>query len=432
MKKILRKLLPESLINFYHKCQAILACIWYGFPSKKMTVIGVTGTNGKTTTCYMISKILDEAGNKNAMIGTVFYKIGNKYVRNDSKMTTLNPFVLQKFLREAANKNCRFAIIETTSHAITQSRIWGINYQTLVWTNITHDHLDYHKNFDNYLKAKLQLFKNNPHARAIINADDKYVNEVKKTIDGQVVTYSLANNGMVNAKKIKNFDDLSTFNIVWLGNQIEAKINLLGNFNIANALAAFCTALSYNISPRTIAVALEKIKTIPGRMEQLNYGQDYRIVVDFAHTPDGLQKVFEAIKPTVKGRLIHVAGCTGDRDRTKRSIMGALSGKFADISIVTDEDPGSEKPEDIIEAVASGVPRGATAKNPKILGKNFFKILDRAEAIKFALANAKKDDVILVTGKGHEQVMKIGDSLVSYSDQDVVSQYFTKSQNTKH
>ena len=426
MKNILRKILPEGIINFYHKCQAVAANIWYGYPSRQMTVIGVTGTNGKTTTCYMISKIFDESGNKNAMIGTVFYKIGDKFIRNNSKMTTLNPFVLQKFLKDAVNKNCRFVIIETSSHAISQYRIWGINYQTLVWTNLTHDHLDYHKNFKNYLNAKLKLFKNNPTARGIVNADDKYAEDVKKVTGGQLITYSLENHGMVNARKIKNFDNGSNFVIDWLGSQVEAKINLVGNFNIANAIAAFCVGLSYNISPRTIVAALENIKTIPGRMERLDFGQDYEIIVDYAHAPDGLQKVFEAVKPTVRGRLIHVAGCTGDRDKTKRPLMGALSGKFADISIVTDEDPGSEKPEDIIESVAAGVPRGATIKNQKILGKNFFKILNRSEAIRLALDNAQKGDVVLITGKGHEQVMKIGDKLVPYSDQEVVKKYFNK------
>ncbi len=403
-----------------------MANLWYGFPAKKIKIIGVTGTNGKTTTSYMISRILDEVGNKNAMISTIYYKIGKKTWRNNSKMTTLNPFFLQKFLKEAVTKKCQYAIVEVTSHAIAQSRIWGVDFDTLLFTNITHDHLDYHKTFDKYLKVKAKLFSDNPRARAILNADDKNMSAFKKASGSQIVTYSTEGKGMVNANSIRCYEDMSTFKICWFGNQIDAKINIAGVFNISNALAAFCTGLAYNLSPRSIVKAFENISGISGRLENVNCGQDYKIIIDFAHTPDGLQKVFETVKPVVKGRLIHIGGATGDRDKTKRPILGALAGRYADIAIVTDEDPGSEKREIIIDKVAEGVLRGATGKNKKILGINFFKILDRDKAICFALDNARKDDIVLITGKGHEQVMKIGDKLVPYSDQEVVKKYFKK------
>ena len=426
MKNMLRKILPESVINFYHKCQAIVACVWYGFPAKKLKVIGITGTNGKTTSSYMISKIFDEAGNKNAMISTIYYKIGKKRWRNNSKMTSLDPFILQKFLRDAVKAKCQFAIVEVTSHAIAQYRIWGIEFDTLVFTNITHDHLDYHKTFTDYLRAKTKLFSDNVKARAILNADDKNVGAFKKASGSQIVTYSIESKGIINAKKIKCYEDMSTFKINWLGSEIDAKINIAGLFNISNALAAFSVGLAYNFSPKSIVKALESIKTISGRLENIDCGQNFKIIIDFAHTPDGLQKVFETIKPLVNGRLIHIGGATGDRDRTKRPILGALSGRYADISIVTNEDPGSEKSEDIIKEVAEGVVRGGVGKNKKILDKNFYKIIDRSEAIRFALSNAQKSDVVLITGKGHEQVMKIKDKLIPYSDQEVVKEYFKK------
>lgn len=430
MKKWLRKFIPENVINFYHKCQAVLANIIYGNPSKKLMVIGVTGTNGKTTTSFMISKILDDANCKNAMIGTIFYKIGDKIWRNNTKMTSVSAFKLQKFLSEAVRKKCRYAIIETTSHAISQFRIWGIAYQTLVFTNITHDHLDYHKTFTNYLNAKLKLFKDNQEAVSVLNLDDKYAGDFRKASGKKVITFSMEQKGMINAKKIKLYDNSSTFMIDWLGNTIDAKINLAGNFNISNALAAFCVCFTLNISPKSIVASLGRIKSIPGRMEYLDFGQDYKIIVDFAHTPDGLEKVFESLKSATIGRLIHVGGATGDRDKTKRPILGALSGKYADVTIVTDEDPGMEKPEEIINDVAKGVERGETNKNPKKLGSNFFKILKRDEAIRFALQNAQKNDVVLITGKGHEKVMKIKDRLVPYSDQEVIEKYF-KSNDAK-
>lgn len=425
MKKLVRHILPRGIINFYHLLQAIVANIYYGFPAKKLKVIGITGTNGKTTTAVMIAKILDETGNKNAMISTIYYKIGKYLRRNKTKMTTLNPFILQRFLRNAVKNKCQFAIVEVTSHAVVQSRIWGIGFDSLVFTNITHDHLDYHKTFADYLRAKMKLFSDNPQARAILNADSKYMKDFRKAASSQIVTYSVENKGLVNAKKAKIYDDRSTFVISWLGNEIEAKLNITGLFNIYNALAAFCTSLGYNLSPKSIVKALGNIKKIPGRLEHLDLGQDFKVIIDFAHTPDGLQKVFETIKPVTSDRLIHIGGATGDRDKTKRPILGALSAKFADIVIVTDEDPGHEKPEAIINQVADGVIRGSD-KNKKTLGKNFFKILDRKKAIQFGLSLAEKGDIVLITGKGHEQVMKIGDKLVPYSDQEVVREYFEK------
>jgi UDP-N-acetylmuramoyl-L-alanyl-D-glutamate--2,6-diaminopimelate ligase len=431
-KNLLRKIVPESIINVYHKCHAVVACVWYGFPAKKIKVIGITGTNGKTTTAYMIAKIFDEVGNKNAMISTIYYKIGQKMWRNNTKMTTLNPFVLQKFLSEAVKNKCQMAIVEVTSHAVVQSRIWGIEFDTLIFTNITHDHLDYHKTFANYLKAKTKLFGDNKKARAVLNADDKNVGAFKKASSSQIVTYSISGRGMVNAKQIKQYEDMSTFQVSWFGNEIDMVINVAGKFNISNALAAFCTALAYNISPKSIISSIRKIKTIAGRLENIDCGQKYKIIIDFAHTPDGLQKVFESIKPITKGKLIHVGGATGDRDITKRPILGALSGRYTDVSIVTDEDPGSEDREDIINQVSNGVVRGGVGKNKKILGKNFFKIIDRSEAIRFALSNAEKGDIVLITGKGHEKVMKVGDKLIPYSDQEVVKKYFNELQKSNN
>lgn len=430
MKQYLRKIIPESLINLYHKLNAILANIIYGFPGRKLTIIGITGTNGKTTSAYMISKILDESGNKNAMISTIYFKLGEKFIRNNSKMTTLDPFVIQKFLHNAVKQKCNYAIIETTSHAIVQHRIWGIKYDALLFTNITHDHLDYHKTFKNYLSAKTKLFYDNKNAKAVLNADDPHSKDFEKAKNKKIITYSIASKGNINAKKQKNYIDGSTFSIAWGGYSIDAKINLPGSFNISNALGAFAVCMLYNISPKTATNALEKIKNIPGRFEYLDFGQNFKIIVDFAHTPDGLEKILRSISPYVKGNLIHVSGATGDRDKTKRPILGAITGKYADIVIISNEDPGHEEPEKIIEEVASGVTRGATKNNPKTLGKNFFKINERDKAIKFALSIAKKDDTVLITGKGHEKVMNIAGKLIDYSDQEVVKEYFKSKQRS--
>lgn len=422
----MKKLIPQKLLNFYHKFQTIIVSAIFGFPGRKLNIIGVTGTNGKSTVCYMISKILDEAGIKNAMLGTIYFKIGRKIWRNNCKMTFPGAVKFQSFLALAKKTHCQFVILEATSHAISQFRDWGLNYKTLVFTNITHDHLDYHGTMENYLKTKFKLFQDNPKASAIINLDDKNAGKFLHAGNRKTITYSLNQVADIFAKNKHFHTNYSTCSVIYNHKQTPLKINLSVKFNLSNALAAFAVGLEQGISSKTIKNALEKIQGIPGRMENLDFGQSYQIIIDFAHTPDGLEQVFQSIKPNVVGRLIHVGGATGNRDKTKRPILGALAGKFADVVIVTDEDPGTEKAEDIIEAVAGGVGRGTPKSTPKVLSKNFFKILNRADAIRLALENAQAGDVILITGKGHEEVMATDKGLVPYSDKKVVEEYFKK------
>lgn len=427
LKDFLRRILPEELILWTHKVRAVAAAIFYGFPAKHLKVIGVTGTNGKTTTCNLIAKILEEAGHKIGMMTTINFKIGKNEWVNKTKMTTINPFELQKFLSLIAKEHCEYAIIETTSHAIKQYRNWGIKYQTAVLTNITHDHLDYHKSFAEYRDAKLKLFDGHPEASVINRDDPSYVYFAKRSAD-KIYLYSIEEKADVTARKIFMDARGSTFNLITRDGQITIDLKLPGEFNIYNALAAAGVALSQNINLETIKISLEKIRGIPGRMERIDLGQNYTVIVDFAHTPDGLQKVFETVKNFAKGKIIHVGGATGNRDKTKRPILGALSGRYADIAIITDEDPYNEDPMGIIEEVAAGVPRGAEKKNKFKEGKNFFKILNREDAIKKALSIAQTDDIVLITGKGAEEVMAVGDKLVPYSDKRVVQELLAKSE----
>lgn len=425
IKNILRKILPKETILWTHKVRAIIAAIFYGIPSRKIKVIGVTGTNGKTTVCNLVAEILEEAGYKVGLSTTINYKIGkNKWV-NNSKMTTSGPFQLQKLLSDMVKEKCEYAIIETTSHAIKQYRNWGIKYQVAVLTNVTHDHLDYHESFAEYKDTKVKLFASHPKASIINRDDNSYISFAKCPAD-KIYLYSIKEKADIVARKIFLNSKGSTFNLITHDGQITINLKLPGEFNIYNALAAAGVALSQGINLDTIKSSLEKVKGIPGRMERIECGQDFTVIVDFAHTPDGLQKVFETVGNFAKGKIIHVGGATGNRDKTKRPILGALSGKYSDVTIVTNEDPYTEDPWKIIEEVAQGVPRGADKENKKIPGKNFFKISDRKEAIKMALNSAKKDDVVLITGKGAEEVMAQGDKLVPYSDKKVVEELLTK------
>lgn len=426
IKKFLRPFVSEKFILWTHKVRAVIAALYYGYPSKRLKVIGVTGTNGKTTVCHLIDSILEEAGFKVAIATTIDFKIGSDKTVNEYKMTTLSPFFLQKFLRDAVSAGCQYAIVETTSHALKQNRVWGIKYHGAVLTNITHDHLDYHKTYAEYKEAKMQLFANNPKF-SIINADDDAANDFAKMIAGKTYLYGLDNKSDITARKVIMEPNGSLITAITPDGQIPINLSIPGKFNIYNALAAIGAGLAEDLELSTIKKALEKVTGISGRMEQINCGQDFGVIIDFAHTPDGLQKVFEAVQNMTKGRIIHVGGATGNRDKTKRPILGSLAGRYADVAIVTDEDPYNEDPKEIIEQVSEGVVRGATKEDPKVLDENFFKILNRKAAIIKALNLANKGDVVLITGKGAETKMAVGENqFIPWSDREVVEEVLGK------
>ena len=422
----MKKLIPQSIKNIYHLFQAILANFIYGFPSKSIKVIGVTGTNGKTTTCQMISSILEEAGFKVAMNSTINFKMGKKEWVNKTKFTTLSSFSVQKFILDAVKSRCDYLVLETSSHSLDQYRVWGVNYDTAVITNVTREHFDYHKTMEKYKKAKCGMFKKVK--TAIVNLDmedsefyldcsakEKYgyttqIQNSKNKSDDLKLKFIVAENielGIQNTRyKIQNINFI---------------LNLPGLFNVENSLAATCVGLSQNISLETISGALEKIKDIPGRMERVQNNKSLNIIVDYAVTPDSLEKLYALIKQTNVGKnnIISVFGACGERDRGKRPIMGGIVSGFADYVILTNEDPYSEDPQQIINEVLSGI------KN-KEEGKNFWKILDRREAIKKALLLAKPGDFVVITGKGAEEKMAIGKERIDWNDKKVILEELEK------
>jgi UDP-N-acetylmuramoyl-L-alanyl-D-glutamate--2,6-diaminopimelate ligase len=427
IKKLLRQIVPEPIIQASHKIRGVAAAYNYGFPAKKMIVIGVTGTKGKTTTSTLIAKILEQAGYKVGLLTTVNFKIGDKEWVNETNMGTLPPFKLQKLLKEMADAGCQYVVLETTSHSLAQHRVYGIDYAVAVFTNLSHEHLDYHKSLEEYRNTKGKMFAGNP-GLIVVNADDKTADYFLSFKADKKVTYGLDHKADVTAKKIL-YDATATgshFSLITSRGDASIQTSLPGRFNVYNILAATATTLYLGIELPTIKTAIQNLKSVAGRMEKVDVGAPFSTIVDYAHTPDSFEKIYETIRPATKGRIIHVFGLTGDRDRTKRPIMGAIAGRNADIVILTDDEPYTEDPQQIVNEIAKGVPRGASKEKPIKENINFFKILDRREAINKALSLAQKGDVVLITGMGALTHRTVGTQHLPWRDQDVIREEWAK------
>ena len=404
-----RKLIPRPVFDFfqpwYHGILALSGAVFFGWPSRRLKVIGVTGTKGKSTTVFLIARFLEEAGWKTAAIGSLGYKIGDREWPNNLKMTMPGRWKIQKFLAEAVKENCRFAVLEVTSEGIKQKRHLGLKFDAAVFTNLEKEHIESHGSFEKYYLAKQELFKRTKKVH-VLNADSPYVELFSKFPAESKIFYTL-----------KNGFEFQTY--------------LQGDFNKYNVLAAAKTAKNYGVSPEIIQKALDKIKTIPGRMEFIK-GTSFTVVIDYAHTPGSLEAVYQTLKeklnsPSIKlgtstqisGRLICVLGaCGGGRDRWKRPIFGRLAENYCDRIILTDEDPYDEKPEKIIEEIESGF---SQIPNSKFQIPKYEKILDRKEAIKKAMTLAEENDIIVITGKGSENSMAVaGGRKIPWSDKGVV------------
>jgi UDP-N-acetylmuramoyl-L-alanyl-D-glutamate--2,6-diaminopimelate ligase len=435
MKKMVSKILSQKTKNRYHKLQANFSNLASGYPSRKIKLIGVTGTKGKTTICNLIASVIDAAEGKSAMETTINTKIANTVTMHTEKsrwVTTPPPAVVNKFLKKAIRAGCKYAILEVTSQAIDQHRVWGLDFDILVYSNLSHDHLDYHGSKEAYLEAKLQIFKDNPSATAIINIDDPESEKFIETKNKRQIFYSIKKsieNGVV-ARKILESPTGTIFTAVTSGGQTTIDLQIPGLFNVSNALAAIAVGTACGIDIEKIKYGLEDVAGIPGRMERIKVSpkQDFEVIVDYAHNPDSLKNVYETIEAPIRkhgSRLVTVLGATGRRDKTKRPIMGALAGRYADLVYVTNEDPYDEDPMTIIEEVAAGVLKGKKGKWR--LNKNYFKILDRHEAIASAIKEAKRGDVVMITGKGAEEVMAVGiDKFEPFSDRRVVKYELAK------
>ncbi len=392
----LRRLLPENLVNyFYHLPKAVLAVLYYGYPARNLKVIGVTGTDGKTTTSTLIYQILKNAGLKTALISTVSAKIGSKDLAIGLHVTSPNPWELQRLLKLIKDKGFKYVVLESTSHGLKQFRLLGCNFKIGVLTNVTHEHLDYHKTYSAYLKAKAKLFQNTQFS--ILNKDDSSFNKMEKLARGKIITYGLKTGDY----NLKNF----TF-----------KTNLPGNYNLSNCLAALSAAKTLEIKEQIIRQAISEFKGVVGRMEQIKNKFGFKVFVDFAHTPNGLKNALLALKQMRPRKLIAVFGAAGLRDKTKRPIMGKIAGQLADQVILTAEDPRTEDVQQIMDQIASGCQK----KNRVI------KEPDRQKAIDLAISLVKKGDIVGIFGKGHERSMCFGTTEYPWSDQKAAAKALKK------
>ncbi|MDD5083831.1 MAG: UDP-N-acetylmuramoyl-L-alanyl-D-glutamate--2,6-diaminopimelate ligase [Candidatus Moranbacteria bacterium] len=409
----MKSLVPQRVKNVYHFAQAVLANVWYGFPSRKLRIIGVTGTDGKTTTVQLIARIFEEAGQKVALASTINFKIGDKEWVNTSKYTTLGSFATQKFLKQAAQEKCDVVIVETGSHALDQYRVWGIAYAVAVITNVTREHLDYHKTMERYRRAKKRLF--GQAKVAVVNLDMENPEEFLEGNYEKRITYSMQDpSAAVLAHDIALRLEGSTFQI----EQQAFELALPGMFNVENALAAIGVGVASDISLDIMAKALKKVTGVPGRMEKVSNARGLEILIDYAVTPNALEKLYSLVstmRPRKTSQIIAVLGACGERDRGKRPIMGEIVSSYADIVILTNEDPYHESPQRIISEIA----RGVTGKKR---GKNYFYILNRKKAIAKALKLAQESDIIVITGKGAEETMAIGEERIPWNDKRVVEE----------
>lgn len=379
---------------------AIIANILYGFPANRLTVIGVTGTDGKTTTVNLIYHILKEAGYSVSMVSTVGAVIHGRASSIGFHVTTPSSLMLQKFLKEATlGKGKQYLVLEVTSHALDQNRVWGIPIFIGVLTNITHEHLDYHKTYANYVKTKVKLL--NKASIAIINSDDNSYTKVKYFLhhNKKVITYGAGKEAEVSLSDIK----------------IPSNIPQL--YNKYNALAAFLTAMQVGVGKKIIEKALTTFTFPKGRTE-IVYDKDITVMIDFAHTPNAFKQLLSSLKEETKGRLIHVFGSAGARDTSKRPVMGKVASTFDDIVILTSEDPRKEDPEKIISEIASGMDEKSKVA--------VVKVADRKAAIEKAISLAKKGDMIVCTGKAHEESINYGNGEEPWDEFAIVTQALKK------
>ncbi|MFH1776359.1 MAG: UDP-N-acetylmuramoyl-L-alanyl-D-glutamate--2,6-diaminopimelate ligase [Candidatus Omnitrophota bacterium] len=400
-------------VSSSRKILAILADNFYRHPSKKLKLIGITGTNGKTTTSYLIYQIISAAGFLPALIGTIAYQIGNKtYKASHTTPDALKLHYLFSQMRRAKNNYC---VIEVSSHALEQQRTYGIDFSAAVFTNLTRDHLDYHKNFKNYYKAKKILFENlTPRAAAIINTDDFYGRKIIRDTSANVLTYGCSKNADIRVIGKKPGLSPSELYIATPRGRLIIQSRLFGRYNIYNILAAVGCGIVLGFSVEVIKKGVEDVRFIKGRLQPVDFGQPFKVFVDYAHTDDALKNVLLTIRAMQPKRIILVFGCGGDRDRSKRPLMGKISAEFADITVITSDNPRSEDPQGIIDDILQGI---------KIKRrKKCISILDRYQAIRRAFILARCGDIVLIAGKGHERNQIMQNKILDFDDYQVAKE----------
>ncbi len=386
------------------KAEAVISANFFDNPSNKIRLIGVTGTNGKTTVTHLVKHILDFSGYKTGLIGTNRNIIGDKVL--ETGRTTPDSFELQKLFYEMAKEKTDYVIMEVSSHALELKRVYGCTFEVGAFTNLTQDHLDFHETMDNYGRAKAKLFEISK--KAVINTDDNYGSIMLKSFDGKAVTYGKNEECTLRAENIELKETGVRFSL----NGTSYSLGIPGGFSVYNALCAIGICRELGLSDDDIAKALDTASGVKGRAEIVSTGgRDYTVMIDYAHTPDGVENILNTAKGFAKGRVVIVFGCGGDRDPVKRPIMGEIAGRLADFCVVTSDNPRTEDPMSIISMVEDGVKKS---------GGEYVVIEKRYDAIRYALENAQKDDVIILAGKGHETYQILGKETIHFDEREVI------------
>lgn len=400
----------QVIVADTHKVYAEMCAAWFQNPAKSLKIIGVTGTNGKTSVTYMIKSILEHNGEKVGLIGTIQNMIGDQII--ESKNTTPGVYELQELFAKMKTAGCKYVIMEVSSHALDQRRVEGLEFSVGIFTNLTQDHLDYHITMENYMLAKRKLFENSK--ISIVNFDDEYSEKITSGLSSEKVTYSAkSDDATYTAKNINYRTDGVDYEFVGFGTISRIKLSTGGRFSVYNSMCAVIAAIKLGFSAASAAAALSAINGVKGRAEVVPTGKDFTVIIDYAHTPDGLENILKTFKECKKNRLVVLFGCGGDRDKTKRPIMGKIATEYADFSIVTSDNPRTENPSAIIEDILAGI----TDK------KASYKVIEnRKEAIEYAIKTAQKDDVIVLAGKGHETYQILGRETIHFDEREVIAE----------
>jgi UDP-N-acetylmuramoyl-L-alanyl-D-glutamate--2,6-diaminopimelate ligase len=398
---------PQAIVTDARAAMAPLAARFHGDPTADLAVAGITGTNGKTTTAFLLREILEAAGRQSGLLGTVKQVVGG--VEEDVERTTPEAIDLQETFRRMADSGDSACVMEVSSHALVLHRADAIHFAVTLFTNLTQDHLDFHADMDDYFQAKRRLFELARGAPAVVNVDDPYGVRLAREFD--CITFSVERpGGDLSASDIRFDAAGSSFRVQEPGGEVAVRISLPGLFNVSNAVGAMAAARAVGISLETAAGALADAGRVPGRFEPIDEGQGFAVLVDYAHTPDSLENVLRAARPLTEGRLISVFGAGGDRDRAKRPLMGRAGAEESDLAIVTSDNPRSERPEAIIEEILAGIPEGSEVQVEA----------DRRRAIEIAIALAEPGDTVVIAGKGHEQGQEFeGGRKLPFDDRDV-------------
>ncbi len=404
---------PQIVVKNARKAMAEMAAAFYGYPQREMQMLGVTGTNGKTSTTYMVKAIAESAGRKVGIIGTIRNMIGNESI--STERTTPESVDLFRILRAMADARCDLVVMEVSSHSLDQYRVHGIKYDVALFTNLTQDHLDYHKTFDNYVGSKRILFLNAK--KAVVNVDDPYAPRIMEGLNIPILTFAVRERADISASDIDITPSGVQFDLRTPEGEVLMRLPIPGLFSVFNAMGAVGMALSIGIKLPQVKEGLEMLTSVSGRLEPVRTNRPFSVFVDYAHTPDALENVLKTVREFAKARVICVFGCGGDRDRAKRPIMGEVAGRYSDFAVITSDNPRGEDPMEIIQSVEEGMKKTAT---------KYVVIENRKEAIRRAMTEARPHDIVLVAGKGHENYQEINGTKYHFDDKEIVEELLTE------